>query len=199
MRPATAFTAALLLGVSLGVMADDAKRAEEIVQGKCFVCHGADGESSSPVFPRLAGQHARYVERQLADYKAGRRKSGAMQPMVEDLSPEDFKALGLYFESRKPQAHAVADPELSQVGRFVFLRGNPYTGVAACSSCHGPTGGGTETLPRLAGQHAQYTENQLKAFNKRERSNDNAVMHAIASKLSELELKAVSAYISGLN
>ena len=84
------------------------------------------------------------------------------------------------------------------MGRFVFLRGNPYSGVAACASCHGPKGGGTETLPRLAGQHAQYTENQLKAFNKRERTNDNAVMHGIASKLSELELKAVAAYISGL-
>ena len=189
---------ALLLGLS-AARADDLKRAEEIVQGKCFVCHGADGESSSPVFPRLAGQHARYVERQLADYKSGRRKSSAMQPMVEDLSPADFKALGLYFESRKPQAHAVADPELAQVGRFIFVRGNPYSGVAACGTCHGPTGGGTETLPRLAGQHAQYTENQLKAFNKRERTNDNAVMHAIASKLSELELKAVAAYISGLD
>ena len=189
---------ALLLGTT-AARADDVKRAEEIVQGKCFVCHGADGESSSPVFPRLAGQHARYVERQLADYKSGRRKSSAMQPMVEDLSPADFKALGIYFESRKPQAHAVADPELAQVGRFIFARGNPFSGVAACSSCHGATGGGTETLPRLAGQHAQYTENQLKAFNKRERTNDNAVMHAIASKLSELELKAVAAYISGLD
>ena len=69
------------------------------------------------------------------------------------------------------------------------MRGNPYSGVAACAGCHGANGGGTETLPRLAGQHAQYTENQLKAFNKRERTNDNAVMHSIASKLSELELK----------
>jgi cytochrome c553 len=190
---------ALMCGTAALAWADDMKRAEEIVQGKCFVCHGADGESSSPVFPRLAGQHARYVERQLADYKSGRRKSSAMQPMVEDLSPADFKALGVYFESRKPQAHAVADPELAQVGRFIFVRGNPYTGVAACSVCHGAKGGGTETLPRLAGQHAQYTENQLKAFNQRERTNDNAVMHAIASKLSELELKAVSSYISGLD
>ena len=81
----------------------------------------------------------------------------------------------------------------------MFSRGKPDSGVAACSSCHGAKGGGTETLPRLAGQHAQYTENQLKAFNKRERTNDNAVMHAIASKLSELELKAVAAYISGLD
>lgn len=189
----------MLLVASLGAKADEAQRAEEIVQGKCFVCHGADGASSRPVFPRLAGQHARHVERQLVDYKAGRRRSSAMQPMVEDLSAADFKALGVYFETRKPQAHKVEDADLAQVGRFVFLRGNPYTGVAACSSCHGPTGGGTETLPRRAGQHAQYIENQLEAFNKRERSNDNAVMHAIASKLSEFELKAVSAYISGLN
>ena len=189
---------ALLLGVT-AASADDVKRAEEIVQGKCFICHGADGESSSPVFPRLAGQHARYVERQLADYKSGRRKSSAMQPMVEDLSAADFKALGLYFESRKPQTHAVADSELAQVGQVVFARGNPTSGVAACSSCHGAKGAGTETLPRLAGQHAQYTEKQLRAFDKRERTNDNAVMHSIASKLSEKEMKAVAAYISGLD
>lgn len=174
-------------------------RAEEIVQGKCFICHGADGESSSPVFPRLAGQHAAYVARQLADYQSGKRKSSTMQPMVEGLNAQDFSALGAYFESRKPVAHAVDDGELAQVGRFIFQRGNPYSGVAACAGCHGTAGAGTAQLPRLAGQHAQYTENQLKLFNKRERTNDNAVMHAIASKLSELELKAVSAYISGLN
>jgi cytochrome c553 len=191
---------AALAALALGpASANDQARAEEIVQGTCFICHGVDGESSSPVFPRLAGQHARYVERQLGDYKSGKRASSTMKPMVEDLSPADFKALGAYFEARKPMAHKVDDPELAQMGRFIFLRGNPYSGVAACSSCHGASGGGTDTLPRLAGQHAQYTENQLKAFNKRERTNDNAVMHGIASKLTELELKAVAAFISGLN
>lgn len=174
-------------------------RAEEIVQGKCFLCHGADGESSSPVFPRLAGQHAAYLARQLGDYQSGKRKSGTMQPMVDGLSASDFKVLGQYFASRQAQPHSVDDAELAQVGRFVFLRGNPFTGVAACASCHGSKGYGNEQLPRLAGQHAQYTELQLRQFNKRERSNDNAVMHSIASKLSELEIKAVSAYISGLN
>jgi cytochrome c553 len=197
MRFALPLAGALLVAAASSHGADD-KRAEEIVQGKCFICHGADGESSSPLFPRLAGQHGRYIERQLADYKSGKRASSTMKPMVEDLSAADFKALGAYFESRKPQAHQVDDPELAQVGRFVFIRGNPYSGVAACAGCHGAKGGGTETLPRLAGQHAQYTENQLRAFNKRERSNDNAVMHSIASKLSELELKSVAAYISGL-
>ena len=173
-------------------------RAEEIVQGKCFICHGAEGESSSPVFPRLAGQHAQYVARQLADYKSGKRISSTMRPMVEDLAEADFKALGRYFETRKTMVHAVDDPELAQMGRFIFMRGNPYSGVAACAGCHGPKGHGTETLPRLAGQHAQYTENQLKAFNKRERTNDNAIMHAVASKLTELETKAVAAYVAGL-
>jgi cytochrome c553 len=192
-----ALLAALCQGALAASPADLAK-AEEIVMGKCFICHGAEGESSSPVFPRLAGQHAAYTARQLADYKSGKRVSSAMRPMVEDLTPADFKALGAWFESRKTHLHKVEDPEIAQMGRFIFTRGNPYSGVAACQACHGPRGHGTETLPRLAGQHAQYTENQLKAFNKRERTNDNAVMHTVASKLTELEIKAVAAYISGL-
>jgi len=194
---------ALLLATALalacnGVRADDNRRAEEIVQGKCFICHGAEGESSSPVFPRLAGQHAAYTTRQLADYKSGKRKSSAMQPMVEDLAAADFVALGKYFESRPVQLHPVEDPELAQLGRFIYLRGNPYSGVPACAGCHGPTGQGTEALPRVAGQHALYTERQLKQFSQRERTNDNAVMHLVASRLTELETKAVASYVSGL-
>ncbi|MDO9073667.1 MAG: c-type cytochrome [Rubrivivax sp.] len=187
----------VLAALPLAAQADPT-RAEEIVQGKCFICHGAEGESSSPAFPRLAGQNAGYVMRQLADYKSGKRKSTTMQPMVEDLSPADLKALGDFFASRPTMVHTVADPELALVGRFIYQRGNPYSGVASCATCHGSDGHGSETLPRLAGQHAQYTENQLKSFNKRERTNDNAVMHGIASKLSELELKSVAAYLSGL-
>jgi cytochrome c553 len=190
---------ALVCLVTLGpAAAADLQRAEEIVAGKCFICHGAEGESSSPAFPRLAGQHAAYVARQLADYKAGRRKSSAMQPMVEDLTPADFAALGRFFETRPVHQHAVADPELAQRGRLVYLQGNPASGVPACASCHGDAGQGTATLPRLAGQHAQYTERQLRAFGQRERSNDNAVMHAVAARLTEPELKAVASYLSGL-
>ena len=190
--------ATLLLSVPQLARAADAARALEIVQGKCFICHGVDGESSSPVFPRLAGQHAGYVARQLADYQSGRRKSDTMRPMVEDLSKEDFAALGRYFESRRPIAHEQADTDLAQVGRFIFDRGNPFSGIPSCASCHGAGGGGTETMPRLAGQHALYLENQLKKFHARERTNDNAIMHGIASKLTELEAKAVASYISGM-
>lgn len=196
-RPA-ALVVALLLASALPARADPSARALEIVQSKCFICHGVDGESSSPVFPRLAGQHAGYVARQLADYQSGRRKSDTMRPMVEDLSKEDFALLGRYFESRRPVAHAPEDSELAEVGRFIFKRGNPYSGIPSCASCHGAGGGGTETMPRLAGQHALYLENQLKKFNARERTNDSAIMLGIASKLTELEAKAVSVYISGL-
>jgi cytochrome c553 len=197
LRASAATVAAVLIAAAPAGAADE-KRVEEIVQGKCFLCHGVDGESSSPVFPRLSGQNAAYVARQLADYRSGKRRSTAMQPMVEDLTAADFAALGAWYASRPTQVHEVADPELAQVGRFVYLRGNPYSGVAACATCHGPAGQGTETLPRVAGQHAQYTENQLRQFDKRERTNDNAVMHAIASKLTELEVKAVASYLSGL-
>ena len=194
----TTLMAAALAACTLSATAADLQRAEEIVQGKCFICHGADGESSSPVFPRLAGQNAGYVARQLADYKSGKRKSSTMQPMVEDLTPDDFKALGAFFATRPTVIHAIDDADLAQMGKFIFQRGNPYSGVASCATCHGANAHGSEALPRLAGQHAQYTENQLKQFNRRERTNDNAVMHGIASKLTELELKAVAAYLSGL-
>lgn len=191
-------TVALVTTLLPAARAADLTRAVEIVEGKCFICHGTDGESSSPVFPRLAGQHASYVARQLADYQSGKRKNDTMQSMVSDLSADDMRLLGMYFESKPAQKHAVADPELAQVGRFVYNRGNPFSGVAACANCHGAAGHGTDKLPRLGGQHAAYVENQLKAFSKRERTNDNAVMHTIASKLTELELKAVASYISGL-
>ncbi len=174
-------------------------RAEEIVQAKCFICHGMDGESSSPVFPRLTGQNAAYVARQLADYQSGKRVSSAMQPMVADLTKEDFVALGRYFATRPTHRHEVEDKALAQVGAFIYERGNPYSSVASCASCHGRNGHGTDTLPRLAGQHAQYTEKQLREFNSRARTNDNAIMHTIASKLTELEIKAVAAYISGMD
>ena len=190
--------AAALSGAAQAATDPKLVRAQEIVEGKCFMCHGIDGESSSPLFPRLAGQHAAYVARQLADYASGRRKSTQMQPMVEGLTASDFEALGRWYESRPVSAHAVEDPPLAQVGEFIYARGNAYSGVPACAGCHGAAGQGTATLPRLAGQHAQYTERQLKQFGQRERSNDNAVMHQIAARLTELETKAVASYLSGL-
>lgn len=192
-------TAGLGLALLAGsTWAADLKRAEEIVGGRCFICHGMEGEAASALYPRLAGQHADYIAKQLSDFQTGKRKSDTMAGMVTDLTAEEMKALGQFFQA-KPAAHSSrVEPDLAGVGRYIFTKGNQYSGVAACVSCHGAKGYGTPQLPRLAGQQALYLENQLKQFNTRERNNDNAVMHSIASKLTELEVKAVSSYISTL-
>jgi cytochrome c553 len=167
------------------------------VAGSCFLCHGSDGESSSEIFPRLAGQHAEYIAKQLENFKTGMRKSTAMADMSSRLKPDEMMALGKYFESKPSTPEVVKDADLAGVGRYIFNSGNRFSGVPACASCHGKDGLGTSSLPRLAGQYASYVETQLKLFSKRERTNDNAVMHAIVSKMSPLEMAAVAEYISG--
>jgi cytochrome c553 len=177
----------------------DLQRAEEINMGRCFLCHGVEGESSSALYPRLAGQHYQYIAKQLADFKSGRRQSETMVSMAAELTQEEMLAMGVFFEKKPAQAQTVQDAELAAVGQFIFRRGNEYSGVAACVSCHGERGHGTAQLPRLAGQVPQYIESQLRSFNKRERTNDNAVMHSIASKLTELEIRGVALYLSTLD
>ena len=175
----------------------DEARAKKIVSGVCFVCHGAQGESSSEVFPRLAGQHAEYIAKQLDNFKSGKRKSTAMADMVAKLTPDEMRALGRYFENQSAPSEPAKDADLAAVGRYIFHVGNKFSCVPACASCHGAQAKGSVTLPRLAGQYAGYTEAQLKLFNDRERTNDNAVMHAIVSKMTALEMAAVAEYLSG--
>lgn len=185
-----------LLSGSALAQADEA-RAKKIVSGSCFLCHGAEGESSSEMFPRLAGQHAEYIAKQLENFKSGKRKSTAMADMVAKLSPEDMAAVGRFYESQKVPVEAPKDKGLASVGQYIFHNGNKFSGLPACASCHGAEAKGTVSLPRLASQYAIYTETQLKQFNTRERNNDNAVMHAIVSKMTPLEMAAVAEYLSG--
>lgn len=186
---------ALLMGS--GWARADQARAQKIVMGSCFLCHGENGESASEVFPKLAGQHANYIAKQLENFKTGQRKSTAMADMSRRLSRDEMLALGQYFEGKPALPEDVKDADLAAVGRYIFHVGNSYSGVPACASCHGKDGLGTANLPRLAGQYASYIETQLTLFNQRERTNDNAVMHAIVSKMTALEMAAVAAYISG--
>lgn len=188
--------ATLMVAVLAPAQADEA-RAKKIIGGSCFLCHGAEGESASEVFPRLAGQNAEYIAKQLENFKSGKRKSSAMAPMVAELSPDDMAALGRFYGSRPPHKEAPKDAPLAAVGQYIYSQGNRFSGVPACASCHGPDGAGSNALPRLAGQHAAYLDNQLKQFNKRERNNDNAVMHTVVEKMTPLEMAAVSEYLSG--
>jgi cytochrome c553 len=176
--------------------ADEAK-AKKIISGSCFLCHGAEGDSSSEVFPRLAGQHHEYIAKQLTNFKSGARKSTAMRDMVAKLSPEEMLAIGKFFEKQSVPVEAPKDAGLAAVGSYIFHNGNKFSGLPACASCHGADAKGTANLPRLASQFAVYTETQLKHFNTRERNNDNAVMHAIVVKMTPLEMAAVAEYLSG--
>jgi cytochrome c553 len=187
---------ACLMACGAWAQADEA-RAKKIVGGVCFLCHGSEGESSSEVFPRLAGQHWEYIAKQLENFKTGKRKSTAMADMVAKLKPDEMVALGRYFEKMSVPAEPPKDTDLAAVGYYIYHAGNKYSGVAACASCHGKEGLGTAALPRLAGQYASYVESQLKTFGKRERTNDNAVMHSIVTKMTPLEIAAVAEYLSG--
>ena len=188
--------ATLMVAVLAPAQADEA-RAKKIIGGSCFLCHGAEGESASEVFPRLAGQNAEYIAKQLENFKSGKRKSSAMANMVPDLSPEDMAALGQFYASRPAHKEAAKDTQLAAVGQYIYHQGNKFSGVPSCASCHGPEGAGSNALPRLAGQHAAYLDNQLKRFNKRERNNDNAVMHTVVEKMTALEMAAVAEYMTG--
>ena len=185
-----------LLSLNAPLLEADVSRAEDIVNGRCFLCHGAGGEARSPVFPRLAGQHGEYVAKQLADFKSGKRKSESMKSQVEELTPGEMKALGVFFEKKKAAPNQATDIDILAVGKYIFAKGNQFSGLPSCASCHGAKGYGTPLLPRLAGQHPRYIEDQIKQFNKRERTNDNAIMHTVASKLTELETNAVAEYIA---
>jgi cytochrome c553 len=193
----TTFTlaVALLFSMSAFAQADEA-RAKKIAGGSCFLCHGAQGESTSEVFPRLAGQHAEYIAKQLTAFKSGQRKSTAMVEMVSKLTPDEMLALGKYYEKMSIPREEPKDPQLAAMGRYIFHNGNKFSGVPACVNCHGTNAEGAANLPRLATQFSGYIHTQLKSFNKRDRTNDNAVMHVEAEKMTELEMAAVAEYVS---
>lgn len=183
----------------------DAAKGEQIATQVCASCHNADGNSVIPINPSLAGQHAEYITKQLNDFKAqedkpAQRENPVMGAMVAPLSAEDMKNLAAYYARQTPKPGGAKDKELAEEGEKIYRGGNLETNVPACSGCHSPNGSGLPPVyPRLAGQHADYTAAQLRAFRTEERANDaNKVMHAIATRMSEKEMQAVSEFISGL-
>jgi len=190
-------TLALLLAASTTFGAN-IEIAESIVKEKCHLCHGEQGEASSAIYPRLAGQNKNYLVKQLKNFRDGKRKSDTMNEMAKGLTDAQIEALAEYFSSKPAKTHRVRDKALAAVGYYIFHKGNKFSGIPACKSCHGEQGLGTDQLPRLAGQHKRYVADQLHAFGERARTNDNAVMHTIASKLTDLEIEAVALYVSGL-
>jgi cytochrome c553 len=164
----------------------------------CAACHGADGNSGTPANPKLAQQHPEYLVKQLQEFKSGKRPSPVMQAFAAQLSDADMKNIAYWVGSQKAKTGFAKDKELVVLGERIYRGGIGERQVAACAGCHSPTGAGVPSqFPRLAGQHADYTEAQLKAFRDGPRKN-SLQMSQIAAKLNDREMRAVADYIAGL-
>lgn len=190
----------LMLGISINAQAEDSatKSAQQTVNNVCAACHSADGNSAISLNPKLAGQHPEYLQKQLTEFKSGKRANAVMSGMAGALSDEEIKELAVYF-STKPTALAKAKSNgVGSLGEKVYRAGNAASNVPACAACHSPNGAGLpKQFPRLSGQHADYTLAQLKAFRSGERANAPMMM-TIAAKMSDAEMAAVADYIQGL-
>ena len=206
MKQAIAMVAVFGLIAASGVNAEaltkgDPAKAQQIATTVCVACHGADGNSPLAVNPRLASQHAEYIEKQLTDFKSGARMNPIMMGMAAGLSPQDMRNLAAYFSSQKLTPTAAKDKALAADGEKIYRGGIAALGIPACTGCHGPTGAGLPAqFPHIAGQHGEYIEAQLKAFRTSDRANDpGKMMQVIAMKMSDKEMKAVAEYITGLH
>ena len=204
----------LLAGViALGVMSQAAMAAGDAAAGKaktaaCAACHGPDGNSAAPTFPKLAGQGERYVIKQLQDIKSKVRPVPAMMGLLDNFNDKDFADMAAYFATQKGSVNQ-AKKDLLTKGEQIYRAGVKDRGIPACTACHSPSGSGNAPagFPRLSGQHADYIATQLKAYRAaadgdaagRSNDGDTKPMRTIAAYLTDSEIAAVSSYISGLH
>ena len=192
---------------------EPAKRAEaapakaakpDLVKGEatfgavCAACHGADGNSGTPSYPKLAQQHPEYLVKQLQEFKSGKRNNAVMKGFATALSDDDMKNIAFWVTSKKAKAGFAKDKELVTLGERIYRGGIADRQVPACAGCHSPNGAGLPVqYPRLSGQHAEYAAAQLTAFRDGVRLN-SLQMSQVAAKMNDREIRAVADYIAGL-
>jgi cytochrome c553 len=201
---AVAAAASLLLAVSAQAATPAASAKPDLAKGQatatqvCAACHAFDGSRGAPANPILAGQHAEYLAKQLGEFKSGQRNNPVMKGFAAALSEDDVRNVAAFYASKQTKPGAAKNAELVRLGEKIYRGGIAAKQVPACAGCHSPNGVGIPAeFPRVAGQHADYTESQLSAFRSGGRAN-NPAMGAIASRMSDREIKAVSDYIAGL-
>lgn len=200
--PKTETTTAPVGGTTAALKPGDATAG----QGKaaaCGACHGLDGNSTDPQYPRLAGQSEQYIAAQLVDFKSGKRSNPIMAGFAASLSEQDMHDVGAYFAT-KASLPGVADQAYVDQGQTLYRQGDVDRGIPACMACHGPDGGGNPgaRYPQLTSQHAKYVESRLKAWHEGGTPNDDAhtkIMVTIAQKLDDKDIAAVASYIEGLH
>ena len=178
--------------------ADPAKGAA-LYNGACVACHGPDGNSGTPTYPKLSQQHPEYTAKQLAEFKSGKRANAVMLGFATALSDEDMRNIAAHLSKTKAKPGFSKDKELATLGEKIYRGGIADRQIPACAGCHSPNGAGIPAqYPRLSGQHADYTVSQLTQFRDGVRKN-SLQMNQIAAKLNDREIKAVADYIAGLN
>jgi cytochrome c553 len=187
------------LSVASSVLGDAAENGATKA-AVCSACHGANGNSSNPEWPNLAGQGERYIVQQLKYFKEGKRNNPVMAPMAAPLSDQDMVDIAGYFAVQKPTG-LEADPSYWQAGQKLYRGGDSARSIPACIACHGPVGRGITpaAYPMLRGQHSVYTQKQLNDYAAGARPGSNAqIMRTIASRLTAEEIRDVSSYIQGM-
>ncbi len=170
----------------------------EAAYAMCIACHAADGNSTTPVNPKLAQQHPEYLIKQLQEFKSGKRANAVMSGMAAGLSDADMRNISFWLASKQAKPGFAKDKDTVALGERIYRGGIPDRQIAACASCHSPNGAGMPSqYPRLSGQHADYTASQLVQFRDGVRKN-NLQMTQVAAKMNDREIKAVSDYIAGL-
>ncbi|MCY4270427.1 MAG: c-type cytochrome, partial [Gammaproteobacteria bacterium] len=196
----------ILIATAAAMMAPQAPAQGDAAAGEaksalCATCHGPDGNSELAINPKIAGQNARYLIKQMRDFQSGARPGPIMAAMVINLSEEDIADLAAYYAAQTPTLLG-ADPESVALAESLYRAGNRELEVAACSACHSPTGDGNipAGFPALGGQHPEYTLQQLKDFRSGARANDPAgMMRIVAERLTDPELEALANYLAGLH
>lgn len=177
----------------------DLKKGEALSTQVCAACHTNDGSRGLSANPILQGQHAEYIVKQLTEFKEGKRTSAIMQAMAAPLTPEDMANVAAFYAGKSAKPGFAKDKDLVVLGEKIYRGGIAEKAIPACSGCHSPNGAGIPVqYPRLAGQHAEYTELQLTNFRGGVRKN-SLQMSPIAAKMSDTEIKAVADYIAGLH
>ena len=176
----------------------DLVKGEATFTAVCAACHGADGNSGTPAYPKLSQQHPEYLVKQLQEFKSGKRKNAIMQGFAAMLSDDDMKNVSYWATSKKAKPGFAKDKETVTLGERIYRGGISDRQVPACAGCHSPTGGGIPSqYPRLSGQHSEYAAAQLTAFRDGVRTN-SLQMTQVAAKLNDKEIRAVADYIAGL-
>ena len=198
-----AFSAVTAFAAGPAPAAAAPKAKPDVVKGQasyavCASCHAADGNSGTPVNPKLAQQHPEYLVKQLQEFKSGKRANAVMAGFAAGLSEDDMKNISFWLASQKAKTGFAKDKELVALGERIYRGGIQDRQIAACAGCHNPTGAGIPAqYPRLSGQHAEYTATQLTSFRDGVRKN-SLQMNQVAAKLNDREIRALADYIAGL-